>query len=88
MAELLEVERESADPSAELFEAPAFFSQRTNSLVFRCADVDAVMRGHDPYLFALIEPFMAGRQARQGRLDDAGRSLHPLQTSPPHLRAE
>ncbi|MDH3472886.1 MAG: AraC family transcriptional regulator [Rhodospirillales bacterium] len=53
-----------------LFEAPAFFSQQTNSLVFRRADVDAVMRGHDPYLFALIEPFMAGRQARQGRLDD------------------
>ena len=53
-----------------LFDAPVFFSQRTNSLVFRRRDLDAVIRGHDPYLFALIEPYMAGRQARQGRSDD------------------
>ncbi len=53
-----------------LFDAPVFFSQRANSLVFRRHDLDAVIHGHDPYLFALIEPYMAGRQARQGRSDD------------------
>ena len=58
-----------------------FFSQRTNSLVFRRRDLDAVMRGHDPYLFALIEPFMAGRQARQGRSDDLiGLVRHEIET--------
>jgi len=52
------------------FGAPVFFSQPTNSIVFRRGDLDAVMPEHDPYLFSLIEPFLRGRQARQGRHDD------------------
>ncbi len=38
------------------------------------------MRGNDPYLFALIEPFMAGRQARRGRSDDLiGQVRHEIE---------
>ncbi|MHA1599721.1 MAG: AraC-like transcriptional regulator QhpR [Alphaproteobacteria bacterium] len=63
-----------------LFDAPVFFSQQTNSLVFRSADLDAVMRGHDPYLFALIEPCMTGRQERWGRSDDLiGQVRHEIE---------
>lgn len=63
-----------------LFDAPVFFSQRTNSLVFRHSDLDAVMRGNDPYLFALIEPFMAGRQTRRGRSGDLiGQVRHEIE---------
>ncbi len=63
-----------------LFDAPVFFSQRTNSLVFRHADLDAVMRGNDPYLFALIEPYMAGRQVSRGRSNDLiGQVRHEIE---------
>ncbi|NIR59551.1 MAG: AraC family transcriptional regulator [Gammaproteobacteria bacterium] len=58
------------DEHETVFQAPVYFAQQTNSLVFRRDDLDAVMPGHDPYLFALIEPFMRGRQTRQGRQDD------------------
>lgn len=53
-----------------LFNAPVFFAQPTNSIVFRHADVDAIMPENDPYLFGLIEPFMRGRQRQRGQADD------------------
>ncbi len=53
-----------------LFDAPVYFSQPTNSIVFRRSDLDAVMPDHDPYLFSLIEPFMRGRRKARGRMDD------------------
>ncbi|MGH6932437.1 MAG: AraC-like transcriptional regulator QhpR [Dongiaceae bacterium] len=47
-----------------LFDAPVFFSQPTNSIMFRRRDLDAAMPEPDLGLFALLEPFMRGRQQR------------------------
>lgn len=55
---------------AQLFGAPVRFDQPTNSILFGRADKDGVMPDPDPHLFALIEPFMRGRQSEIGRSDD------------------
>jgi AraC-like DNA-binding protein len=52
-----------------LFEAPVFFAQPANSIVFRRRDLDQPMPDPDPYLFSLLEPFMRGRR-RQVCADD------------------
>jgi AraC-like DNA-binding protein len=47
-----------------LFDAPVYFSQQANSILFRRRDLDATMPDADPGLFNLLEPFMRGRQQR------------------------
>ena len=71
----LEIHFEHPKPEASkehetLFGAPVYFSRPTNSIVFRRGDLDAVMPDHDPYLFALIEPFMRERKQHRARLED------------------
>jgi len=52
------------------FNAPVSFGQRTNALVFRRASLAAPMPGSDPYLFAVLEPFLAERRTlRESPLD-------------------
>lgn len=46
-----------------LFGAPVLFGQRTNSIVFRQRDWDAVMPDADPFLFAVVEPILAERRS-------------------------
>ncbi|GAB5470129.1 MAG: AraC family transcriptional regulator [Rhodospirillales bacterium] len=67
----LEIHFEHRKPDApgeheRRFGAPARFSQRTNAIGFRRSALAAPMPGCDPYLFALIEPFLAERQAARG----------------------
>jgi AraC-like DNA-binding protein len=47
-----------------LFDAPVFFSQPTNTMLFRRRDLDAPMPAPDLGLFTLLEPFMRGRRQR------------------------
>jgi AraC-like DNA-binding protein len=47
-----------------LFDAPVFFSQPTNAILFRRRDMDVLMPDPDPYLFSLLEPMMSGRRRR------------------------
>ena len=48
----------------DLFDAPVFFSQPTNAILFRRRDMDVLMPEPDPYLFSLLEPMMSGRRRR------------------------
>jgi len=64
----VEVHFEHARPDGcreheQKFDAPVLFGQRTNAVVFRRAELAARMPGADPYLFAVIEPFLAERRA-------------------------
>lgn len=70
-----EIHFEHAEPQdgrehAYRFRAPVKFSQTTNSIVFCREDLDGVMPDPDLHLFALIEPFMRGRQPSIGCNDD------------------
>jgi AraC-like DNA-binding protein len=47
-----------------LFDAPVFFSQPTNAILFHRRDMDVLMPEPDPYLFSLLEPMMSGRRRR------------------------
>jgi len=53
-----------------LFDAPVYFSQPTNSLLFRRTDLDSVMPGHDSYLFSLIEVMLRAKNQRSRDTDD------------------
>lgn len=44
-----------------VFGAPVRFGRRTNAMAFRRSDLDARMPEQDPYLFAVIEPFLRSR---------------------------
>lgn len=44
-----------------VFGAPVCFGRRTNAMAFRRSDLDARMPDQDPYLFAVIEPFLRSR---------------------------
>ena len=57
---------EGRDEHASRFQAPVRFGEPDNAILFRTSDLDSLMPGHDPYLFNVVEPFMAGRrQLRQ-----------------------
>jgi AraC-like DNA-binding protein len=55
-----------------LFDAPVFFAQPTNAMLFRRRDMDALMPDPDPYLFSLLEPMMSGRRRRAASGDLIG----------------
>ncbi len=62
----LEVRFEHDDPGdhgehESVFGAPVRFSRRTNAFAFRRRDLDARMPDQDPYLFAIITPFLESR---------------------------
>lgn len=54
---------------SKLLQAPIYFSQPSNALVFRRGDLNAVMHSADPYLLSLLEPLLQERQ-RKVRSDD------------------
>ena len=56
----------------QAFGAPVFFGQRTNSIIFRRADLAGIMPSPDPYLLTLLAPFMRDRQATAGTDDLVG----------------
>jgi len=53
-----------------LFGAPVFFSQPSNSILFRPRDLDCAMPDPDPYLLSLIEVMMRTRARRMPVCDD------------------
>ncbi|HEY7689270.1 MAG TPA: AraC family transcriptional regulator [Dongiaceae bacterium] len=55
-----------------LFDAPVFFTQPTNAILFRRRDMDTLMPDPDPYLFSLLEPMMSGRRRRSASGDLIG----------------
>ncbi|WP_366553623.1 AraC-like transcriptional regulator QhpR [Aquibaculum sediminis] len=62
----LEVRFEHDTPDAayeheRLFGAPVRFGRRTNAFAFRRSDLTARMPSADPYLYAVIEPFLRAR---------------------------
>lgn len=62
----LEIRFEHAKPEygsehESVFGAPVRFSRRTNAMAFRRSDLDVRMPDQDPYLFAIIEPFLKTR---------------------------
>lgn len=64
----LEIHFEHARPDGAAehergFGAPTLFGQRTNAIALRRSALSAPMAGCDPYLFAVIEPFLAERRA-------------------------
>ncbi len=71
----LEVHFEHARPEGgreheRAFGAPTLFGQRTNAIAFRRDELGQPMGACDPYLFAVIEPFLAQRAAtRQAPTD-------------------
>ncbi|MEO1192640.1 MAG: AraC family transcriptional regulator [Pseudomonadota bacterium] len=76
----LEIHFEHQKPEApgeheRRFGAPARFGQRSNAIGFRREALSAPMASCDPYLFALIEPFLAERQASRGTPSDLIASL-------------
>jgi len=63
----LEIHFEHAKPDGageheRAFAAPVLFAQRTNAIAFRRRDLDLPMSSCDPFLFAVIEPFLAERR--------------------------
>lgn len=52
------------------FDAPVLFGQKVNAIAFKREDLDAEMPGHDPYLFAVIEPFLAERRTLRQNPED------------------
>lgn len=67
-----------------LYDAPVYFSQPFNSVVFRRADLDALMPDADPYLFSLLEPFMSGRCKRARPNDLVALVRQKIETQLPH----
>jgi len=74
----------------DVFGAPVRFGRRTNAMAFRRADLDVRMPDQDPYLFAIIEPFLKSRCELFGNPENFASvvrnqiKLH-LGTSPPTL---
>lgn len=71
----LEVHFEHARPDGggehrTRYNAPVLFGQKVNAIAFRREDLDAPMTGHDPYLYAVIEPFLAQRRAQRENPED------------------
>jgi len=63
-----------------LFDAPVYFSQPTNSILFDRANLDAAMPDHDPNLFSLIEVMLRTRsQNTQDSHDLIGRVRHRIE---------
>ena len=52
------------------FDAPVIFGQKVNAIAFKREDLDADMPGHDPYLYAVIEPFLAERRTLRQNPED------------------
>ena len=52
------------------FDAPVIFGQKVNAIAFKREDLDAGMPGHDPYLYAVIEPFLAERRTLRQNPED------------------
>lgn len=52
------------------FDAPVLFGQKVNAIAFKREDLDADMPGHDPYLYAVIEPFLAERRTLRQNPED------------------
>lgn len=74
------------------FDAPVLFGQKVNAVAFRREDLDASMPGHDPYLYAVIEPFLAERRTLRQNPEDFVIALRHeiklrLGDSPPSLDA-
>jgi AraC-like DNA-binding protein len=72
------------------FDAPVLFDQKVNALAFRREELDAEMPANDPYLFAVIEPFLAERrELRQNPEDFVTALRHEIKLrlgdSPPSL---
>jgi len=47
----------------KVFNAPVEFGRRANAIAFRRRDLDAKMPEQDPYLFAVVKPFLESRSA-------------------------
>ncbi len=54
---------DGGDEHERRFGAPTLFGRRTNAIAFRREALSAPMAACDPYLFSVIEPFLAQRQA-------------------------
>ncbi|MFZ5789123.1 MAG: AraC-like transcriptional regulator QhpR [Pseudomonadota bacterium] len=67
-----------------LYDAPVYFAQAFNSVVFRRTDLDALMPDADPYLFSLLEPFMSGRCKRAQPSDLVGLVRQKIETQLQH----
>ena len=52
------------------FDAPVIFGQKVNAIAFKREDLDTAMPGHDPYLYAVIEPFLAERRTLRQNPED------------------
>lgn len=66
-------EHQKPDASSEhqtSFDAPVIFGQKVNAIAFKRQDLDAEMPGHDPYLYAVIEPFLAERRTLRQNPED------------------
>lgn len=66
-------EHHSPDERGEhrsVFDAPVIFDQKVNAIAFKREDLDADMPGHDPYLYAVIEPFLAERRTLRQNPED------------------
>ncbi len=58
------------------FDAPVMFGQKVNAIAFKRQDLDADMPGHDPYLYAVIEPFLSERRTLRQNPEDFVTALH------------
>lgn len=53
-----------------VFGCPTLFNQNTNAILFRERDLDSIMPNSDPFLFAVLEPYLLQRKENKSSPED------------------